>query len=342
MTEKIATLADIARLAGVSMTTVSRVINNSGYVGQKTRSVVEDAIRTTGFVPNAAAKAMVTGQTNLIGLIIPTFENPVYQEILKGANDAAGEQGFSVVLGIEGEDEKSVSAAILRLAALRVDGIIVAKPEFHAIDTVEHLRPFLARGLPIVQLGGRNMEYGIDGITINDFACGYAAGMHFARLGHEFCTLIGEPVNSFVHQRHEGFRKAYMDQGLPLDNLFVEPADFSRSGGSLAALRALAARPNTSAILAMNDIMAIGAMDAAEQSRRRVPEDLAIAGFDGIQLGTLVRPRLTTIIFPTYEMGKALVDMLLSRINRDWTGEAREKAFDGRLMTRESTVKVTT
>ncbi len=339
MNEKNATLADIARLAGVSPATVSRVINKSGYVGNRTRLVVEDAIKSTGFVPNAAAKAMVTRRTSLIGLIIPTFENPVYQEILKGANDAGVERGFSVVLGIEGEDDKSVSAAILRLAALQVDGIIVAKPEYHSIGTAEHLQPFIARRLPIVQLGNRDLENLIDGITINDFDCGYAMGMHFARLGHESCTLIGEPVNSFVRERHEGFRKAYVDQGLPLTGLAVEAADFSRAGGNAAALRALSERPGTSAILAMNDIMAIGAIDAAERSGRRVPEDLAIAGFDGIQLGALVRPRLTTVIFPTYEMGRSLVELLISRIDGSCGGEARQMVFNGRLMVRESTIR---
>jgi DNA-binding LacI/PurR family transcriptional regulator len=340
MPGKIATIADIAKIAGVSSATVSRVINNSGYVGAKTRSLVENAVKTTGFVPNAAAKAMVTRQTNLVGLIIPTFENPVYQEILKGANDAAVERGFSVVLGLEGEDDKSVSAAILRLAALQVDGIIVAKPEFHSIETAEHLKPFIARRLPIVQLGNRVAENDIDGITIDNFDCGYAAGMHFSRLGHESLTMIGEPVNGFVRERQEGFRKAYVDQGLPVSGLVVEAADFSRSGGNAAALRALAARPGTTALLAMNDIMAIGAIDAAERAGRRVPEDLAIAGFDGIQLGALVRPRLTTIIFPTYEMGRALVDLLLSRIEGEWAGEARQMIFKGRLMVRESTMRM--
>jgi len=338
MPEKAPTIADIARLAEVSPATVSRVMNSSGYVGKATRLKVMDVIKTTGFVPNAAGRTMVTQQTKLIGLLIPTFENPVYLEILKGTNDAAVEQGYSVVLGIEGEDDRTVGAAMLRLAALQVDGIIVAKPEYHTIDTVEQLRPFIARHLPIVQLGDRDPANDIDGITINDFECGHAAGLHLARLGHEACTLIGQPVNRFVKERQEGFRKAYLDQRLPLTGLVVEEADFSRAGGADAALRALEARPWTTAILAMNDIMAIGAIDAIEQTGRRIPEDIAVVGFDGIQLGALVRPRLTTIIFPTYDMGRRLFDLLHSRIDGSWKGETRQVVFNGRLTVRESSL----
>jgi LacI family transcriptional regulator len=338
MPEKIATIADIARLAGVSPATVSRTLNKSGYVGEKNRRLVEDIIKTTGFVPNAAAKTIVTGQTKLLGLIIPTFENPVYHEILKGANEAAVERGFSVVLCIEGEDDQSVNAAMLRLAALQVDGIIIARPEYHAFNAEEKLKPFLARRLPIVQLGTQSEENRIDGIIVNDYECGYAVGVHLARLGHEYCTILGEPVNKFVQERHNGFRNAFLDQGLRTSDLIVESADFSRSGGISATLRALSARPDTSAIFAMNDIMAVGALEAAEQSGCMVPEDLAIVGFDGIQLGSLVRPRLTTIIIPTFEIGKTLVELLLSRIDGTWTGESRQVVLNGRLKVRESSV----
>ena len=332
------TIQDVAGLAGISAATVSRVLNGSGYVGEKTRRKVLDVIEATGYMPNAAARTLVTQRTKLIGLVFPTLENPVYTEILKGANDAAMDAGYSVVLGIVGEDEGVSHSALLRFAALQVDGIIASNPEYHRRKNVEHLTPFMQKNTPLVHLGEPDADHGIDGIEVNDYEGGYEVGRHLARLGHEKVCIIGQDDNLFVARRHEGFRTAYRDAGLPLSNLHVEMADFTRAGGYEAALRIAKELPETSAVFAMNDIMAIGALEAFEQAGKTVPADIAVVGFDGIQMGLLTRPRLTTFVIPSWEIGRTLAELLVDRIEGRFSGPAKSVVVSGRLAIRESTL----
>ncbi len=325
-------------MAGVSAATVSRVLNGSDYVGEKTRQKILDVIEATGYVPNAAARTLVTQRTKLIGLIFPTLENPVYTEILKGVNDAATDAGYSVVLGIAGEDEGASHAALLRFAALQVEGIIASNPEYHRRKNVEHLTPFMQKNAPIVHLGEPDAQHSIDGIEVNDYDGGYEVGSHLARLGHERVAIIGQDENIYVARRHEGFRTAYRDAGLALASLHVETADFTRAGGYEAASRIVKERPETSAVFAMNDIMAIGALEALEHAGRAVPADVAVVGFDGIQLGVLVRPRLTTFVIPSWEIGRTLAELLIERIEGRSSGPAKGVVVSGRLAIRESTL----
>jgi len=332
------TIQDVARLAGVSAATVSRVLNGSGYVGEKTRHKVRDVIEATGYVPNAAARTLVTQRTKLIGLVFPTLENPVYTEILKGANDAAMDAGYSVVLGIVGEDEGASHAALLRFAALQVEGIIASNPEYHRRKNVEHLTPFMQRNAPIVHLGEPDVEHSIDGIEVNDYEGGYEVGSHLARLGHERVIIIGQDENIYVARRHDGFRTAYRDAGLTLAALRVEKADFTRAGGYEAASRIVKELPETTAVFAMNDIMAMGALEAFEHAGKAVPGDIAVVGFDGIQLGLLIRPRLTTFVIPSWEIGHTLAALLIDRIEGRYSGPAKSVIVSGRLAIRESTL----
>lgn len=332
------TMQDIARLAGVSAATVSRVLNGSGYVGEDTRRKVRDVIEATGYVPNAAARTLVTQRTKLIGLVFPTLENPVYTEILKGVNDAAMDAGYSVVLGIVGEDEGASHAALLRFAALQVEGIIASNPEYHRRKNVEHLTPFMQTKAPLVHLGEPDGEHSIDGIEVNDYEGGYEVGRHLARLGHERVVIIGQDENIYVARRHEGFRTACRDAGLNLANLRVEKADFTRAGGYEAASRIVKELPETTAVFAMNDIMAMGALEAFEHAGKAVPGDIAVVGFDGIQLGLLIRPRLTTFVIPSWEIGHALGELLIDRIEGRYSGPAKGVTVAGRLAIRESTL----
>ncbi len=332
------TIDDIARMAEVSAATVSRALNNSGYVAEKTRRRIMDAVKATGFTPNAAARTLVTQNTKLIGLLFPTLENPIYTEILKGVNEAAMKAGYSVVLGLVGEDEDFSDAAMLRFAALQVDGVIATNPEFHRSRNVEQLTPFIQKKTPITHLGEPDEDHQIDGIEVDDFEGGYAVGAHLARLGHENIAIIGQDVNSYVAKRHQGFRAAYRDAGLSLASIGVEDADFTRSGGYEAALRIAKKLPAATAVFAMNDIMALGAIEAFEEIGMSVPGDVAVCGFDGIHLGLMVRPRLTTFVIPSWEIGQALAELLIDRIERRYAGPVKRIIVSGRLAIRESTL----
>lgn len=332
------TIADVARIAGVSASTVSRVINDSGYVGKKTRERVETVLKATGFTPNMAAKTLVTSRTSLIGLILPTFDNPVYLEILKGANEAATQAGYSVVIGQRGEDQVNLHESVMHLAALNVDGIISTLPEHLSVPAEEYLLPFIQKKFPLVQLGEGQREYNIDGVSTDAVATGRTVGDHLASLGHEHVAIIGTRLNPFTRMRIEGFEDAYIQAGIGTRGLAMFEADMSRTGGYRAACEVIACPERPSAIFALNDVMAIGAIMAAEEAGLRVPEDISVIGIDGIDLGTLMRPRLSTYALPLYEMGRELFALLHARISGAYAAEARTVVLGGRLVPRESTV----
>jgi DNA-binding LacI/PurR family transcriptional regulator len=336
----IRTITDLAKIAGVSAATVSRVLNNSGYVGKKTRQKVQNVIKAHNFLPNLAARSLATSKTYLIGLIIPNFDNPVYLEVLKGVNFAAIERGYSVVLSQCGEEPESIRESMLHLAALKVDGIIATHPEVHDIDLTQYLTTFIAERVPIARLGDADQKWKVDGVAADSFESGRLAADHLARLGHDRIGVLGVAVNSHVKRRVEGIKAALLENGRSPKNIIQYDADFTQSGGYRAALSALKQPDRPNAYLALNDVMAIGALMAAEDFGLHVPKDAAIVGIDGIHLGLLVRPRLSTVVLPTFEMGKKLFELIHSRLTGEYSGEAREIVFHSRLVARESSMPI--
>ena len=333
------TIADIAQMAGVSPTTVSRVINNSGYVAKTTREKVENILKATGFVRNMAATTLVTSRTHMVGLILPTFNNPVYLDILKGVNEAAIENGYGVVIGQRGEEAKALNESITHLASLNVDGIISTFPEYHALKPEEYLLPFIKKNFPLVQLGTGRKDLEIDSVFTDAFGAGFQVGRHLASLGHERVAIIGHQENPFSQDRVRGLKSAYVESGIGPKFLKLFDADMTKSGGYDAACEVFADQNKHTAIFALNDVMAIGALLAAEDRDIRIPEEISVIGIDGIDAGLLVRPRLSTFILPTYDMGHELFQLLFSRMSGSYQGDARNVEFHGRLAVRESTLK---
>lgn len=332
------TVKDIALIAGVSVSTVSRYLNNSGYVGKQAATKIEHVIKATGFVVNSAARSLVLNKTNLLGVIMPTFENPIYFELLKGLNEQAEQHGYSVVIGQRGETKDKLKESMMHLASLKVDGIVMTTPENLIINEEEYLSPFIKKHIPVVQLGKQNEKMGTDGVSENSIDSGKQIGTHLARMGHKRVSIIGNQENYFVKERVRGFKIAYLEHGLPVDGIQIYPADFTRSGGYLIAKELLSDKRNApSAIFALNDVMAIGALMAAEELCYEIPNQLAIIGIDGIDLCNVVRPRLSTLVLPIREIGTELFSLLYTRMTGDYTGSSRHKIFSGRLSIQEST-----
>ncbi len=334
----ISTMDDVARVAGVSAATVSRVINHSGYVGGKTRERVERIIKASGFVPSKAARSLTGSRTQLLGLVIPDIGNPVYLDILKGISAACREQGFSVVLGQYGDDELTTRESVLHLASLNVDGIVLFLPEFHRVDPRLYLLPFVSNRIPIVQTGHPIADLRIDAVAERAEQTGRLAGEHLAKAGYERVTVVGSTENPFARERLLGFRKAMRESGIGDRAIRTFDAELTLSGGHDAGVRICAEDPLPDAVFCLNDVTAIGVLQAAREQGIRVPKQLGVMGVDGIQLGTLVHPRLTTVTLPTLEIGRILFNLLHDRISGAHTGEARGILVDGRLCVRESTI----
>jgi DNA-binding LacI/PurR family transcriptional regulator len=331
------TIKDIAKMAQVSPSTVSRFLNSSGYVGKDASIRIEKVIQATGFIPNSAARSLVINKTNMIGVIVPTLDNSVYIDFLKGVSDKAEEHGYSVVIGKRGGSLKQVQESMMHLASLKVDGIVMTTSEQFLIDDDEFILPFIKQHIPIVQLGKGYDFIEADSVSENAIDAGMQVGSHLARMGHEKVAVIGSMVHPFVRERVSGFKKAYLDMGITSSDIRQFDADYTRSGGFMAMKKILTDDSfKPTAVFGLNDVMAIGALLAAEEMKVVVPEEISIIGIDGIELGNMVRPRLSTLVLPIYELGSELYSLLHSRMKGEYTGPARHKVYTGRLAIRES------
>jgi len=227
---------------------------------------------------------------------------------------------------------------MMHLASLQVDGIIVTQPEVHDLDITEYLTTFIRERIPIARLGNSNAVWQIDGVYADSFESGYLAGLHLAQLGYENIGILGMTVNQHVQKRMEGVRTSLVEKGISMKMVRQYDSDFTQAGGYRTAMELIESSKLPDAIIALNDVMALGVLMAAEERGIDVPRRLAVVGVDGIPEGLLVRPRLSTVILPTFEMGKQLFEMIFSRISGKYNGEAREQVFHSRMAPRESTI----
>jgi len=333
------TIKDIAKMAQVSPSTVSRFMNESGYVGKDAAVRIDNILKSTGFVANSAARSLVSNKTNLIGVIVPTLDNQIYLDLLKGISDDAERNGYSVVIGKRGESLQKVRESMIHLASLNVDGIVMTTSENLIVNEDEYILPFIKKHIPIVQLGSGYEFVETDSVSVDSINTGKQVGSHLARMGHERVAIIGGQITRFVRERVEGFKLAYLEQGLSGADIRIFSADYTQSGGYLAMQKILSDSSfKPTAVFGLNDVMAIGALLAAEDMKIPIPDQVSIIGIDGIEMGNMVRPRLSTCVLPIYEMGTELFSLLNSRMRGEYVGAARHKVFTGRLNIRESSL----
>ena len=312
------TIRDVAKAAGVSTATVSRALNEAELVTEATRRKVLEAIERLGYRPNAVARGLTTKKTKTIGLIVSDIMNPFYPEVARGVEDVTSTYGYSIILCNTDRNPKKEAAYINLLIEKRVEGIV-----FASLPTDRTLLVNLERsGIPWVSAGNAiaNMEQ--DCVVVDNVLGAYQAIQHLIGLGHKRIGHITGPLHEPVTQeRIEGFRRAAANYGLDPDELPVIEADYRQVGGYAAALKMLALTPPVTAIFAGNDLMAIGALEAAHERGLKVPEDLAIVGFDDIPIAALHTIQLTTVAQPKAEIGSLAARMLLDKIERLSTGE---------------------
>jgi LacI family transcriptional regulator len=308
------TLEKIARLAGVSRSTVSRVVNDDPNVRDEVRQRIWKVIRETGYQPHAAARSLVTRRTQIIGVIIPEsvttlFTDPFFPLLLNGVTAACNKNRYHLMLslfdGSEGPD--GMYQRVLRSAYL--DGVIVASA------TVEDpLIPRLLRDdVPFV-LVGRHPDKRVTYVDVDNVGGARMATEHLIRLGHKRIATVAGPLDMLSAQdRLDGYRQALEAHGLPVDHALIAEGDYREGGGMAGAKKLLAASPT--AIFVASDIMAIGALKALRQEGMEVPRDIAIASFDDLPIATAVQPALTTIRQPIDRLGPIAVQLLLDLVN---------------------------
>ena len=332
-------LEDIARKAGVSRSTVSRVINNEPYVSAKTRDKVLKIIQTVGFTPNPGARMMVTQRTQVIGIVIPrnlsvVFEDPYYfPTLLQGVAEAAQERNYATLLwlGSSNEDGERFYKRILKNRLM--DGLVIA-----SAATPDIFRRLLAQEIPFVTVERpADYEDRVSYVSLDNVAAARTAVEHLISIGRKrIATIVGQQDNVDAVDRLIGYQEALNAFDIPYDPAFVATGYFSRRGGYLAMKTLL--KQNVDAVFAASDTMAIGALQALQENGVRVPEDLALIGFDDLPLALLSTPHLTTIRQPIQSRGYQATSLLLDILAGNIQGP-RQILLPTQLVIRQSTVE---
>jgi LacI family transcriptional regulator len=328
------TIRDVAEKAGVSLATVSHVINNTRYVSDAVRLKVIESMEIVGYRPNALARSLRRGKTLTIGLILPDSSNPFFAEVGRVIEDEAYEQGYSVVLcNTEGDGEKE-SHYVKVLTEKQVDGIIFLAEG----DRSEPLELLMDQRMAVVLVDEEVPDYktAVDTVVTNNYDGGFQATEHLIQLGHKKIACIAGPSPiTLSAQRIKGYCDALKKHGIDYDENLVVKGDFHQESGYDQTKQLLSFENRPTAIFACNDLMAMGSLRAAFEMGFSVPRDLAILGFDDISFASYTIPPLSTISQPKDELGRLAVQLLIDRMTND-QHVFQQICLDTRLVVRDS------
>ncbi|MFH9089172.1 LacI family DNA-binding transcriptional regulator [Streptomyces sp. NPDC017673] len=328
------TIADVARAAGVSKTTVSRVLNTRGEVDRSTAARVREVIDRLGYVPSSGAVGLARGQSRTVGMLVPSLTWPWMGEVVQGVVDTVEAAEFGLLLFTCNRGADSVERFTSQVFAGAFDGLLVVEPE----NTLAMLTALHRRGLPVVLIDDRGRHPEFPHVTAANREGGASAARHLLAVGRRRPLVLAGPLRfGCVRDRLDGFRAAFTESGHPLEPALVVESDFTEAGGREAVRRLLAEGRDFDAVFAHNDLAAMGVMAALRTTGLRVPEDVAVVGFDDIPMARLTQPPLTTIRQPMREMGEVAARMLLARLT-DTKGPDPVAELPTSVVIRQSTV----
>jgi len=326
------TISDVARLAGVSHQTVSRVINNKAEVSPETRQRVLAVVEQTGYRPSGLARGLATSRTSTIGMIVPDISNPFFSDIARGIEMMAYERGYDVFLCNTNEDPGRELNVLYSLEQRGVDGVILCGMREETPRLLNALEAFSA----VVLVNRLLDDRAYPAVMIDNVGGAIEAVKHFLKLGRtSIGFLMGSAFSYSARQRREGYLDAMTEAGISVDDDWTTYCEPTVEGGECATQRLLQAHPEIDALFCHNDLVAVGAVQACNALGRRVPDDVAIIGFDDIYLAALVTPSLTTCHVPRVEIGNLAIRLLLQQIDDEELEEPIIITFP-QLITRES------
>lgn len=328
-------MSDVARQAGVSLMTVSRVINQKEDVSPETRQRVLQVISELGYRPSAIARSLATQETRTIGLVVPDVTNPFFADITRGVERLAYAQGYHVFLCNAEENPDRELAVIQSLEEKRVDGLILCSSRLE-----ENLLVEVLSRLPAVVLINRRVNSierdPFESVILDDETSGCHATQHLLHRGHTCVGFLAGPANSYSGiRRLKGYLAALEAVRQTPEPGWIRHCQPTVAGGYQAALAFLDENPQLTAVFCYNDLVAVGVLQACQELKRRVPEDLAVVGHDDIPLAALVTPALTTCRVPRDELGEKAVETLLDRLH-DCPGGCQQATLQTELIIRQS------
>ncbi|EOX4188370.1 substrate-binding domain-containing protein [Vibrio cholerae] len=315
-----ATMKDIARLAGVSTSTVSHVINKSRFVSDEIAERVNNAAQQLNYAPSALARSLKMNRTKTIGMLVTTSTNPFFGEVVKGVERSCYHQGYNLILCNTEGDNQRMKASINTLLQKRVDGLLLmcSTLEGERLDVFDRYPD-----IPIVVMDWGPILFASDKIQDNSLQGGYMAAKHLIECGHkEIGCITGPLIRHQAQMRYEGYKRALAEARIAINPDWIVESDFECEGGYQAFEKLYERGKLPSALFVCNDMMAMGVIQAANQRGLRIPDDLSLIGYDDVHIAKFMTPALTTIHQPKYRLGKAAVDTLLYRLeNPDTTAQ---------------------
>lgn len=326
-------MREVAERAGVSITTVSHVINKTRAVSDDLTERVRIAMDELDYQPNLLARGLRKKESTTLGVILPDITNSFFADIARAIEDTSFRHGFSVILCNTDDDVAKEITYTRALSEKQVDGIIFVA----AGKSADQVRSLQEQKLPVVVVDRAIEDISADTVAADHTKGGLLATRHLIELGHKrIACIMGPSILEPAAQRMYGYRKAMQDAGLPVMDEWIVRSNFRYDGGREAAIKLLSLPEPPTAIFASNDMMAIGAIGAAKDLGMMIPDDLSIVGFDDILLSAIFNPGLTTVTQPKYEIGVLATNMLLDRIENPQIPVRRE-VLDTDLIVRAST-----
>ncbi len=327
------TIREVARAAGVSVATVSRVVNGTAPVRDETRRRVEDEVARLAYAPNAAARSLITNRTNTIGVVLPDIWGEYFSEVIRGIDISARQSGYHILVSSSHSD-LAETGDVLRAMHGRVDGVVVMSPGASA----RALEECLPAALPAVLLNSVPGGAGRPALSVDNRGGARAMVARLLADGHRRLALVNGPAsNSDAAERRRGFRDALRAAGLPPDGAVEMAGDFGEESGEAAGKAIALLSPRPTAHFAANDSMAIGVLLALRRAGVRVPEDVAVAGFDDIPVARFASPPLSTVRHDLRNLGERALARLLAEISGEGPSHAAREVLPFRLVLREST-----
>jgi len=330
-------MKDVAKLAGVSVATVSRVINQSMPVEEVTRKKVEEAIRKLNYKPNLLAKGLRLRSGRLIGLVVPDFVPfHAFANIIKYTEESATQHDFSLILGNNHDNPDIEERFIDNLIRRSVDGIIFSRVS----DESRVLKILHQRDIPIVVIDRALEDESVPSVVINNYRAGELAAAHLVGLGHTRIVCITGPLNiTLCRERVKGFRQVLRDHHIAFDEACIFEGDFQLGTGIQGIVSLLQKHEKITAVWTQNDIMAVGVIKELYKRGMRVPDDMSVIGMDDVSLARMMTPALTTIKQPFKEMSQKAVEMIVRQKEENMVSDNRI-VLEASLIVRETTAEV--
>ncbi len=329
-----ANMKEIARMAGVSLGTVSNVINKTANVREPVRQRVLEAVKTVGYQPSQLARGLRRDKTNTIGMIIPDITNPFFPAVVRGAEDVAYSNGYRLILCNTDNDHYKELVHLNELRTYLPTGLIVIPSSLS--DLTAQAESYRKSGTGVVCIDRLPRHWSGDTVTVDNAKVAFIATRALLELGHKRLSMITGPLHFTNSQnRLSGFKRALRGAKIQISPDYIQEATFDKQDGYSKAMVLLRMIPRPTAIFAGNDLMALGVLLALRECGLRCPEDISVMGFDDLELAETTNPSLSSVSQPGYQLGTSAARILLDRVNGD-EGPARHLVLDTALKIRDS------